>query len=98
MTPKILRSLVAVTAARAGRVDQRQPQRTVVRFVRSILGVIEQRGAVGSIGTRQVDPLMLRNFVLLRLVVAALDRAHGDVVRCLRVGNAQRKTGLEAAL
>ena len=56
--PPIVARLVSVLRAHAGRIDQRQAKRVIVRFVGAVLSNGENRRAelAGFIG--QIDPLM----------------------------------------
>ena len=85
MAAEVLRRLVLVTTPNARRVQQGQSNGIVVRLVRSELGVVKNGRTKRAARLRQVQPLVLRDFVLLGIVGAALDRAQLKVVGRLRV-------------
>src|SRR5205823_3181787 len=60
----VLGPLICITAARAGRANQGESQRLVIRFVGRVLTISQNRRAVGAILVREIDPLMRGDFEL----------------------------------
>src|SRR5690242_3321555 len=77
VTSPILRRLIRITRARtdARRAQQRQAQRVVVGFVRTIFAVGKNRHAKRSAAVSEIEPLVRRYLKLPLVVVATCDRA-----------------------
>src|ERR1043165_8452941 len=97
MSSPILRRLIAITSAwtNPGRTQQRKPQRLVIRFVRAVLTIRQNRHAESSAAIRQVEPLVRRHLKLPLIIVAALDRADVPVVSRFRIRGGKRKSRLQ---
>ena len=91
VTANVLRSLIRITAARSGRANQSQSQRLVVRFVRGVLAIGQNRRTVSAGFVRQVDPLMRRNFELALFFVRPLNRADVSIVSRQIIRGGERK-------
>src|SRR5690349_12404454 len=97
MPAPILRRLICVTSAwaDAGRAQQRQAQRLVVRLIRAVLAIGQNRYAKRAAAIREIEPLMRRHLKLSLVVIAAFDRADVPVVRRFRIRGSERKSRLE---
>src|SRR5437588_4166854 len=99
MVSPVLGGLVAVKPSvaipQAGRVDQSQAQRIVVRLVRTIFAIGKNGDAEIPALIGEVKPLMRRNFEFLRIVIAALDGPYVPVIGRLRIGCRQRKCSFQ---
>ena len=96
MTPDVLRHLVLVAAVDSRGIKQRQTQRPVVRLVRAVFAVVQDRHAIGPFVTGEVHPLVLWHLELFLVVVASLHRAELGIVSCQWIRDAQRERSLEA--
>src|SRR5207302_10107530 len=85
----------SVAVSKAGRVDQSQAQRIVVRLVGAIFAIGKNGDAEISALIGKVKPLMRRNFEFLRIVIAALDGPYVPVIGRLRIGCRQRKCSFQ---
>ncbi len=92
---EILTILVRVTAAGLRSVQKRQADGVVVGLVPTVLAVVQHRHAVTAVGIRQIGPLLRVHLVCGLGVVAALYRAHAEVVNGLLVRDAERELGLK---
>src|SRR5207248_5454946 len=91
----VLRSLIRITAARSGRANQSQSQRLVVRFVRGVLAIGQNRRTVSTAFVCQIDPLMRRDFELTLFLVRPLDRANVPIVSRQIIRGGERKRYLQ---
>ena len=92
---EVVAALVRVASVRARRVQQRQAHRVVGRLVPAVLAVVDDADAECPAQVVDVRPLLRRHFVLVRLVVRALDRAEAEVVNRLRIRRGERERRLE---
>src|SRR5258707_7811432 len=95
MTAQILSSLISIPATRSRCADERQPQSSVIRLIRTVFAIGEYRGAVHSGLVRQVDPLMRRDFELPLFGVRSLHRADVPVISGQVVSGGERKGGFQ---
>ena len=80
MESPVLGRLFEVPATHAGGVDQRQPERVVVRLVRAELAVLQHGHAVVALAIGEVEPLAGRDLVLLGIIGSPLDGAEPHIV------------------
>jgi len=73
VSSEILCGLVLVVVAHAGREQQRQAHRAIIRLVGAIFAVVQHRDTVIARSIGQIEPLVLRDFEFPLVVVAALD-------------------------
>src|SRR2546422_3824383 len=92
---QVLSALVRIAAARSRRAQQRQPQRLVVRLVRSVLAIRKQRHAVRSLPGGEIDPLVGSNFELPLIFIRSLDGADVPVVGRHSIRRGERKSGFQ---
>jgi hypothetical protein len=82
MAADVLRALIGITTAGAGRANECQTDRSIVRLVRTVLAVCENRCAERAALIRKIDPLMRANFKLTFSCVRSLNRTDVPVVSC----------------
>src|ERR1700722_5546016 len=92
---EILRALVGITAASAGRPNQSQPDGVVIRLVRSILVVGQNRRAKRATHVGQIDPLVRRNFKFFWLGTRTIDRPDIPVISRHLVRSRQQERGFQ---
>src|SRR6185295_10980979 len=90
----ILRALIGVTAARPGRTNECQPDRSIIRLVRTILAVGENCRAEGPALICKIDPLVRADLKLPFGCVRSLNRTDVPVVGCKLVCCRERERGL----
>src|SRR2546422_3155101 len=91
MTANVLSALIRVATARAGRANQRQADRLIVRFIRSILAVGQQSHTIRATLVGEIDPLMRGDLELSLFFIRALDGPDVPVVSRKIVRRAERK-------
>src|SRR5262245_31980852 len=92
----VLRALIRKASALGPwRANERQTNRLVIRFVRSIFTVCQYGYAECSILVCQIDPLMRSNLKLALGLVWPLNRANIPIVSCQIVCWADRKRSLK---
>src|ERR1044072_1827787 len=97
VTSPVLRRLIRITRAwsNSRRAQQRQSQRLVIGFVRTVLAIGKDGNSKLSAAIHEIEPLMRRNFKLSLIVVATLNRADIPVVSRLIVCGSECKRRLE---
>ena len=91
----VLGGLVCIGAACSRSTQQRQPYCLIVRFVRSILTIGQQRNSIRATLVREIDPLMRGDLELSLFFVRPLDGSDVPVVSRQIVRRAERKCRLQ---
>ena len=95
MGTDIQRVLVDVALGSAGRVQEREPEGIVGRFVPAVAAVAQNRDAVAAVFRGDVGPLLGGDLIGDVRVVSAPDEAQAEVITGLRGAEGERKTGLQ---
>src|SRR5438270_3530197 len=91
MTTNVLSALVCITAARSWGADERQSDRLIIRFVRSIFAISQNRHAIRAALVGEIDPLMRGDLELSLLFIWTLDGPNVPVVSRQIGRGAERK-------
>ena len=87
--------LVRIASFGRRRMQQRQAQRIVGRFVPAVLAVVQDRHATRSVRRRQVGPFVSRHLIRQLRIVAAFKEAQTQIVCRLFIGHRTREFRLE---
>src|SRR2546429_158083 len=91
MTADVLSALVCITAARSRGADERQSDRLIIRFVRSVFAIGQNRDAIRAALVGEIDPLMRSDLELSLFFIRALDGPDVPVVSRQIVRRTERK-------
>ena len=98
MITEVLTILISITAFGFRRMKQSQPDCMIIRFIPTVLTVIQDRYAIGTVCIRQVCPILCIYFIGCLRIISSFNTSDTQVIGCFGIWDTQRELSFQQSI